>query len=245
MGYTHLLWAVIGGGLGGLLGVYVAARITQAQWRAAAIGACVITLALVTPLVMRSIFSRPATVPPLVKGGAKLQAHPGFRKAVAGMSTDQVQKFTQKHALQGLKRLPFHQLKRWNSLRLKMVTISPALCAGFWTGRGMTGALVQTALTKMAPAEVEEWFELSIDAALLDIDQVAFPPVSAEAMQNGIASIARKMRKSETQRIQLTMLAADKAKDADACWVMKAFLSGAESLPLNQQEQFIRALASI
>lgn len=245
MDFFAVLLSAVFGGIGGLIGAYLKRqtnnRFLQIVAVVVPIVLCVQLGGLVYPLL------RPTTkFDRLVESSqGEFQNHPALVKAIHGMSRAEAHAFTEEKAKQGLRRLSPSDLRTWNDLRLKMAMNSPVLCAGLWTGRGLTAKVVQQAVSDLPEADGRQWIKTSLLAAILEIEQKASPEVDMEAMQTSIQQISDGLGREDKQRFSAVLISGVNANDEDACWAMKKLLEAVEQMPEAQQEPYLRALATI
>lgn len=251
MDYYSIAAAAVGGALGGAIGAVLGKKFKNKTAQPVATVVPLVLLAQIVPLIANNPAIKNRIAPPsafeklILKGSEEFKDDPTFTNALKGMSGPEASAFTQQKARAGLKRLPYESLKNWNDLRLKLAEVSPALCAGFWTGKGLTGANLQEGLVKLQEDEAVTWVRNSMRAAALEIQEAPFEAPPASAIQTGIESIAKGLSEPDRQRMDGVLGAGVNAPDEEACWTLKVLLKGAAALADNQKEQFLRALAAL
>lgn len=245
MDFFAVAISAIFGAIGGLVGAYFRQKIQNRVLQLVAVAVSIVVFVQLGGLIYP--YLRPTSkFDRLVRNSpGEYQSHPALIKALQGMSRAEAQAFTQEKARLGLRRLSFEELKAWNDLRLKLAMISPALCAGLWTGKGLANETVQKAVAELPETEGHKWIELSLKAAILEIENQSAPEVDMEAMQTTIQKISEGLSREDRQRFSAVLISGVNANDDDACWAMQKLLETAQSIPDPEQEPYLRALATL
>jgi len=250
MDLISILLAGAGGALGAGIGVLIGKRFSNKYAKTVLV---VIPVVLFSQLAnhlsenqnIRDIISPPSRMEKFARTTTKfVTENPKFKNAVSRMPREQIRPFVQQLTRRGLKRLSFQELKTWNSLRIKMASNSNALCSGFWTGEINSQELAAN-LDKFNDQELNSWLTISMTAAVSELEESPFTPPPDSALQEGIKLIASKLKPAEIDRMGNTLAAGTKVNNDDACWTMLKLLKGAELLSPQQQEIFLRSLASL
>jgi hypothetical protein len=250
MDLISLLFVVVGGALGGGIGALISKRFSNRYAKTALFVIPVVLLGQLTNNLsenqhIRNIIAPPSRIEQFSRTTTTiLTENPKFKKAVSGMTREQIHPFIQQLTRRGLKRLSFQELKTWNMLRIKMANNSDALCSGFWTGK-ITPQELSANLDKLSDQDLKSWIKLSMAAAVLELEEQPFTPPPDSALQEGIKLIASKLKPEEIDRMGNTLSRGTGATNNDACWTMLKLLEGAELLSQQQQDIFLRSLASL
>jgi hypothetical protein len=193
---------------------------------------------------IRDIISPPSRIEKLSRTATKvLTDNPKFKNAVSRMTQEQTHPYIQQLSRQGIKRLSFQELKTWNELRIALAKNSSSICAGFWTGAINSQELMAN-IDKLNDRDLESWVTISMTAAVLELEQKSYTSPPDSAFEDGLKLIASKLQPEEIDKMSKTMTKGANANNNDACWTMLKLLEGVELLPPQQQEIFLRSLAS-
>jgi hypothetical protein len=242
-------FAGVGGGFGAVIGYFIGKRFSNKTAR---------TIAIIVPAVLfgqianilsenqnvRDLISPPSRIDKISRTTAKILAdNQLFKSSVSRMTREQRRSYTQQLSGKGIKRLSFSELKTWNELRAKMAKNSASLCSGFWTS-GIQAQELFANLEKLSDQEIQTFLTISMTAAVSELEQKPFTPPPDSALSDGMNAIAAKLSPKEIDRMDETCKMGIRADKSDACWIMLKLMEGVELLPQQQQEEFLKSLAS-
>jgi hypothetical protein len=249
MDIISIVFLVIGGGLGALIGTQIAKRISNKNTRVIAIVIPVVVLGQMAGYLSDSSFVRDRIDPPSQfqrlsrESFSSVVDSEAFKTAINGKTPEEVRAFARQQGQLGIKRLSHAELMEWNRLRVLVAEKSESVCAGFWTGQ-MPGQELVDALNTIPESDCRSWVDVVATAALAAINDEPFQEPPSTAFQAGVQEIAAKLSPADKARLDRA-LANDQAPTNDeACWTALTLLRGANELESHQQEQFLRALAS-
>lgn len=251
MDYISIIFAGIGGGLGGLIGYLISKKVSGKNMKTIVMIVPMILLSRVSSEIAKSQQFKDKVSPPsrlelfARESTDTLKNNKNFTKAITGLSQKEVSAFIQQKTQQGLKRLPSSELLMWNDLRIKMAAENKNICAGFWTGKLNSQELKNTLEKKLSDEELKSWFSVSMQAATLELNQNSYVAPPETALQQGIQLIASTMKEDEVSRFSNALQAGTNLEDEEACWTMMQLLEGAKNFNKEDQENFLRSLASL
>ncbi len=250
MDWFSVVEAGICGGIGGLVGALAARRISNKNIKSAVFVAPLILSIQLGPLLIaksgiRDMIS-PRTKVENAMSDPKIKSQSSIlSKAVENMSKEQARQFTEQKSRLGLKRLDLADLIKWNVIRMKLADVNPALCAGFWTGQGVTGEILVGALNTLPDENVIEWLHLGQRAAILELEQRSYAAPPEGIFVNELMKIKSSMNFEDGLRFNQTLQLGANAKSEDACWALKRILNSVDSMNPQVQEDFLRAIAAL
>lgn len=251
MDHFSVLVSAVGGAIGGSIGALIGQKIQNNTAKTVVTVISIVACIQIAHVISKNLkITEPASksaafLTLIKKGTAGMEANPTFERALKGMNGKEAEAFIQQKTKLGLKRLPYSDLQVWNELRIKLANVSPVLCAGFWTGKGLDGAAIQDAVVKLEEKDGLRWISTSLKAAQLELENAPYVEPDAGAAQRGIQEISDGLSKVDKERYSATQISGVNASDEDACWTLKIVLTKAESLKTISPEQFLRALAAL
>ena len=146
----------------------------------------------------------------------------------------------------GMKRLDDRALERRASILAAVLDrLGEADCAR--AVRGDAGDLRQTsdrvmaALELLDPATINEWFELSYQAAVAELRRVPEPPLDQPAVSEAMRALLATLPEPDARRLGGSLGTMARSSDADACWAGRTLYRAALALPEPQRALLARA----
>lgn len=143
----------------------------------------------------------------------------------------------------GLKRLSWTDLKKWNKARLALSMKSPEMCAGFWNGK-ISDDLLFSTMSQLSKETVEDWVTVSTAAARLEVAKSDYAQLSTEDFGYGIKVSADSMSHENQVKMQTILAQGVNATPEDGCWMMKILLKTESLLDQEKGEKFVRYMAN-
>ncbi|MCK5883180.1 MAG: hypothetical protein KAG61_05785 [Bacteriovoracaceae bacterium] len=158
-------------------------------------------------------------------------------------SPAEANKYTRNLVHNGLKRLTWGDLKKWNMARLAMAEISPELCSGFWSGK-LSEDMMMSAMAQLPKDTMDDWIEISTRSAKLEVAQGKYAKPTWQDFEFGLKTSVSKMTHEDQVRMETVLAQGVSASPKDGCWMMKVMLMADTHLDQIQSEKFIRYMAS-
>jgi hypothetical protein len=254
---TVLLSALLGG-IAGALGVLLAKLFTRGSGaaRAKQISRVVYAITVGVGLSLGPVFARSLLGDTVaVALGVKSRSEVVLTSAMRAFMEDPRLKaqlegkdaaFAQAHAAsltaRGITLLPAGELERWAFLRLRLAEVSPAYCAAAWRG-GLTPRDLYRALDALTEEEQQRWGELVTRGGQLALDTPPAETAHGRTLQRGIATIAATLPPDERADFDRDVGLADPGAER-ACQLVQLVFRGAATLPAQERDAFLRALAA-
>lgn len=155
----------------------------------------------------------------------------------------EAQTYMQKLVHDGLKRLDLSELETWNQLRNKMISHSPVICSGLWTGKISESNLFES-FQSFTPEELDMWTKLSTEAAKRELKNAEVPIITALDFQAGVKTITAESTEEDRTRLEKVFAGGTQVNDADACWAMKVLLN-VDKLKGEEKEKYLRYISML
>ncbi len=149
----------------------------------------------------------------------------------------------QKLVHDGIKRMDLAGLETWNRLRRKMISGSPGLCSGLWTGKMNEDNLFES-FEKFSDQEMNEWVNFSIASAKSELNNTEVPIITALDFQAGVKKIMIDHPEEDRKRLEKVFAGGTTVGDDDACWAMKTLLN-VDKLEGAEREKYLRYISML
>lgn len=159
-------------------------------------------------------------------------------------STSEARLYINNLVSRGIKRLSTKDLKSWNEVKLKLATISPHLCSGFWNGQINAEVFLKT-LSNMQEQEQDLWASISVKAAKLELAQAEYITTSRKDFIKGFMKIRDLNMPEDQVKMDVFMKQGKSISSDNACWMLKKILAGASKIDEESSIRFIRSLAAM
>jgi hypothetical protein len=247
MDWNQVLWAALGGGLGGGLGALASSLVTNKSLKGVLV---ILPMLMVGQFVPRLMAQHPLLPTSKVERAARLSEEalrrsPAFAQLLQGKSAAEASALIQQKSHAGLKRLSPEDLLLWNRLRLAMAERSPVLCAGFWTGRGVSGQLIADTLNRMEQSDVDGFIGVSTRATVAEVETKPFEPPQPTTFAAALPKIKEGLPVADAERLDQVLAHGMSAAPEDGCWAVKVLMRDSSRLGAPDKERFLRFMASL
>ena len=178
-------------------------------------------------------------------GADALQESPALKRFIESQPPDQVSAAIQAKTHAGLKRLSYEDLVVWNEVRLQLAAKSPQLCAGFWTGNGLTPQLLTGTLEQLPQDQSDAFFRTTMRAAVAEVEDRPFNAPPADAFGKILPKLKQLHGPADNERLDKVLAGGVKVPDGEACWAMQLLMKDAAQLQRADRETFLRFVASL
>lgn len=196
----------------------------------------------VTKIVKHVIFPSTARADQSLARMAPLLKNPRFQLETKKMSNDEVRTYTQNITHLGLKRMSDQDLMDWNRIRLDLANLDSKLCASLWTG--FKGDLYSI-MAKLPPAEQQRFEEISVSAALLELEGRNAFEKNQSVLVAGLREIGTNLSPGAALKYKSALSSGVNANADDACFAIKSIMTGIPKMPENIRLIFLRNIAAI
>jgi hypothetical protein len=162
-----------------------------------------------------------------------------------GKSAAEVSALAREKSHAGLKRLSLEDLMVWNRVRLASAERNPVLCAGYWTGTGMSGQLLNDTLNQMEQSDVDDFMAVAMRATVAEVENKAFEPPRPSTFVAALARIKEGLPGGDGARLDRVVGQGTNAAPEEGCWAVKVLMRDSGRLAPPEQERFLRLMASL
>jgi hypothetical protein len=248
MDWNQVAWAAIGGAIGGALGGFLASRATNKRLKQVLFILPLVMLGQLAPVLMAQHPLFPTNKLEQAAGRlapTALQLSSALAQFMQGKSAAEGAALTREKCHAGLKRLSPEDLELWNRLRLATAERNAVLCSGYWTGRGVTGQLLNDALNQMEQSDVDSFFGVAMRATVAELENKAFEPPPPTTFPAALAKIKEGLPREDSARLDRVVSQGANAAPEDGCWAVKVLMRDSARLAPPDQERFLRMMASL
>lgn len=217
----------------------------KALWIALAIALVAIAAVLFVLRGRRAVVDTPRTAyeRAAAERFAKLRALPTFEDRLGGLPEPELRQAVHELAVKGMPRLgDAALLERTVLLSGTLSGLDEPTCGAIVVGR-YTAAQQERAIANLAPAAVESWLDLEVEAARAELLATPEPPVDPRAVQDAMIALFQRVPKSDVERLRDGLVALREAKPEEACWVGRTIYAQAAVLGEPHDKVIARMLA--
>jgi len=142
----------------------------------------------------------------------------------------------------GLKRLEYKDLKKWREIKFKTINNSFSVCSRALAGK-ISGAELFQETTSLATKDVEQWMDVMIQSATLEMKRAEYFAPSKEEFDMGLKQKVKSLSSEERLRFIETFQLKQRSTPEDLCFCAKVLFQENNNLSPELEEKYLRYLA--